>query len=157
MAELTARIGGLDGLVARCNGDMLLGPPLEAMFQQSALEIENRAKALAPRDLGTLQRSIHHYTGPGPIPRFARVTVGALYAADVEFGTRPHWPPISALQGWAQRHGIPAFLVARAISRRGTKARPFLMPAYRELVNKINGRMGGVARAVEARWRAGGA
>jgi len=40
--------------------------------------------------------------------------------------TMPHWPPISALQGWADRHGIPVFLVARAISKRGTKRYPFM-------------------------------
>ncbi len=48
----------------------------------------------------------------------------------IEYGTQPHFPPIDALEGWAKRHGIPAFLVARAIASRGTFARPYLGPAY---------------------------
>lgn len=59
------------------------------------------------------------------------------YAAAVEYGSRPHWPPIQALEGWAQRHGIPAFLVARKIAREGTKERPFWQPSYEELADYV--------------------
>lgn len=52
------------------------------------------------------------------------------YGPYVEFGTQPHWPPLDALEDWARKHGIPAFLVARAIARRGTFARPYLAPAF---------------------------
>ena len=52
------------------------------------------------------------------------------YGAYVEFGTQPHFPPLAALKDWARKHGIPAFLVARAIARRGTFARPYLAPAF---------------------------
>jgi phage gpG-like protein len=52
------------------------------------------------------------------------------YGAYVEFGTQPHFPPLAALEDWARKHGIPAFLVARAIARRGTFARPYLAPAF---------------------------
>jgi hypothetical protein len=45
---------------------------------------------------------------------------GVKYAIFVERGTRPHWPPMDAIRGWAERHGIPPFLVARAIARHGT-------------------------------------
>ena len=31
---------------------------------------------------------------------------------------------------WARRHGVSVFVVQRAIARRGTRARPFLLPAY---------------------------
>lgn len=40
-----------------------------------------------------------------------------------ESGSRPHWPPWgegTPLAAWAKDKGIPPFLVARAISRRGT-------------------------------------
>jgi hypothetical protein len=33
--------------------------------------------------------------------------------------TKRWWPPVSALQGWADRHGITPFLVARAIATKG--------------------------------------
>lgn len=54
----------------------------------------------------------------------------------LEMGTRPHWPPRGALAGWAKRHGMPAsadFLIRRAIAKKGTKARPFLVPAFKEI------------------------
>lgn len=51
------------------------------------------------------------------------------YAAPVEFGSRPHWPPRAPIQAWVHRKiGLAgkemirvAFLIARAISRRGTR------------------------------------
>ena len=51
------------------------------------------------------------------------------YAEAVEYGSRPHWPPFgpgSALALWEQRvlgDARLAFVIARAISRRGTRAR----------------------------------
>lgn len=47
------------------------------------------------------------------------------YAIFVAKGTKPHWPPIKAIEKWANRKGIPPFLVARSIARKGTKANPF--------------------------------
>lgn len=50
-------------------------------------------------------------------------TVKKVVVASVAKGTRPHWPPWgegSELREWAERKGIDPFLVARAISRRGT-------------------------------------
>ncbi len=55
----------------------------------------------------------------------AEITSSApeVIVASVEGGARPHWPPWgpgSELAAWAEAKGIPPFLVARAISRRGT-------------------------------------
>lgn len=61
------------------------------------------------------------------------------YAAVQEYGSKPHWPPISALEGWAQRHGIPAFLVARKIATEGTKPRPFWQPTWEETKAHVEG------------------
>lgn len=60
------------------------------------------------------------------------------YAAAVESGSRPHWPPIKALQGWADRHDIPVFLVARAIARKGTKPRYFWRDTWEDLQQKVD-------------------
>jgi len=60
----------------------------------------------------------------------------------VHEGTRPHWPPRAPIERWVAlkaRRGVMdvqnirsvAFLIARAISRRGTKAQPFLAVALR--------------------------
>jgi HK97 gp10 family phage protein len=51
------------------------------------------------------------------------------YAIFVERGTKPHRPPISALQGWADRHGIPVGAVVGKIARDGTDPRWFARDA----------------------------
>ena len=63
------------------------------------------------------------------------ITAGANYTKAVDEGTKPHFPPPDALLGWAKRHPMAgvkpeasAFLIARAISIRGTKARNFIKP-----------------------------
>lgn len=62
------------------------------------------------------------------------------YAPFVEFDTRPHWPPIAALRVWAERHHANAFLVARAISRRGTIGKHYLQKAFDTNKGKIEAR-----------------
>lgn len=60
------------------------------------------------------------------------------YAGDVEYGTRPHWTPRDALQGWADRHGIPVFLVQRAIAMKGTKPRKYAGKTFEEVKIKTD-------------------
>ncbi len=53
-------------------------------------------------DRGTLKASVTSY----PIDNGARVQVGggaAGYARFVEYGTRPHWPPLPVLMAWVIR------------------------------------------------------
>lgn len=68
-----------------------------------------------------------------------RVEIGVLrgtaskYAAAVEFGSKPHFPPIAPIERWAKiKLGQPGlgFLIARKISQKGTKAQPYLVPAF---------------------------
>lgn len=59
------------------------------------------------------------------------VATPAKYGEPVELGTRPHFPPVKPLQYWVEKRlGLSgkeakavAFLIARAISRRGTDPR----------------------------------
>lgn len=61
----------------------------------------------------------------------SKIEAQAPYAPYVEYGTRPHFPPMDALEGWARRHGFEsAWPICKAISERGLKERPFLLPAY---------------------------
>ncbi len=81
-----------------------------------------------PQASGRLQNSIEDNISRAQ-PLTVTLTVAAndsvepVVVAAVAHGTRPHWPPWgpgSDLARWAAQKGIPAFLVARAISRRGT-------------------------------------
>lgn len=101
----------------------------------SAINIQRVARVAVPVDTGLLRSRIlieQRVEGARQIASVGTFEGGAEhYGPDVEFGTRPHWPPRKALEGWARRHGVPVFLVARAIARRGTRPQPFLGPAFR--------------------------
>lgn len=68
------------------------------------------------------------------------------YAPYVEFDTKPHWPYDKTVSKenqpivlWARRHHADPFLVARAISRRGTIGKHFLQKAFDGNKGKIEG------------------
>jgi hypothetical protein len=77
-----------------------------------------------------------------------RVFDPVAYAAPVEEGSRPHFPPVGALEVWVRRvlgisdereaHSV-AFVIARAISRRGTPARRFFAGAYERIKPRVLG------------------
>jgi hypothetical protein len=102
--------------------------------QATQAKVINDARALAPTGVtGALVQSIQ----PGPIivtDDNVEAYVGAYveYASYIEFGTRPHFPPVEALKDWCAKFlgdERLAFVVARSIARRGTIAHPFLGPA----------------------------
>lgn len=80
-----------------------------------------------PQDTGKLWNAIGDEVESIPLSVILTVkadeSVKPVVVSSVAHGTVPHWPPWgpgSNLAGWAERKGIPVFLVARAISRRGT-------------------------------------
>ena len=74
----------------------------------------------------------------------AIVEANAEYASYVEWGTRPHFPPVDALKDWAAKFlgdEKLAFIVARAIAQRGTRPYNFMgqallqnMPVFRQAI-----------------------
>jgi phage gpG-like protein len=108
----------------------LTGPPVLQAFRDATLLVSNQAKINAPVDTGRLRASIT------PEVRVVGNTIqgvvgsNVIYAAAMELGTRPHWPPRSALETWARRHGLSVFVVQRAIARKGTKPRRYLQRAF---------------------------
>lgn len=68
------------------------------------------------------------------------VGVGERYGLYVERGTRPHFPPVAPLERWAQtklgQSGL-GFVIARKIAQRGTKAQPFVEPAFRSDIDFV--------------------
>jgi hypothetical protein len=113
------------------------------ILSRSMLSISREAKLLTPVDQGLSRASIfaHVEGGLTSLPPVLRGVTGGSHAIPfLEEGTRPHWPPISALEGWAQRKlgdRSLAFLVARAISRRGTKAIPMFKRSFEKLSPRI--------------------
>ena len=136
----------------------ILAKPMEDFFSRSALITEAKAKENAPVDTGRLRSSIRV---SDVSPYGASVGSDVVYAPFVEYGSRPHWPPKGALQPWARRHGFPVglsgdFLVRRAISRRGTKPKPFLRKAIIDSIQDYERTLEiaieGIIRNIEKYW-----
>ena len=60
------------------------------------------------------------------------------YAMDVEKGTSPHYVSIEEITPWANKKGIPAWVVQRAIRLHGTKANPFFQKAVDAAESGVN-------------------
>ncbi len=110
----------------------LHGAEFKEGMQEAVLLVLRDAREAAPVDTGRLKNSITGEVTINPLTGDVKGIVGSnvVYAPYMELGTKPHWPPVSALQTWARRHGMNAFLVARAIARKGLKPRKFLQEAY---------------------------
>jgi len=55
------------------------------------------------------------------------------YADYVEFGTRPHFPPVDAITPWARMRGINPWALAHSIAKHGTAPHPYLEKTYKEV------------------------
>lgn len=110
--------------------------------------VEQVAGHNAPSDIGFLRSKIHgevRSSGPGSV--VGVVGSYARHGMPVEKGASAHWPNIQNLALWVLRKlrvgrgqlQQVTFLVARAISRRGTPAQPYLAPAAEDHQEEING------------------
>ncbi len=116
-----------------------LGPALTALQAAMLKEAADELRKTAPRHLRDK----------------IRVTKSAIVIDDpsaqaIEFGARPHLPPIEGLLDWAARKGKgvgAAYRIQRSIGERGLKPRPFMQPAI-EAVGRRGSRVMGDA------WRA---
>jgi len=91
-------------------------------------------------DLGELVQGLHHKTkstSQGWETTIRPSDEADKYAIYVERGTRPHFPPISKLQGWADRHGIPVWAVAKKIAREGTEPRWIFRNTFNDLHSHV--------------------
>lgn len=114
--------------------------PMESAMRQAVLVVERDAKKNAPVDTGRLRASITgEVRSEGLFSSTVKGIVGSnvKYAPYVELGTKPHFPPLDALQTWAARRGMSAYQVARAIAARGTKAVRYLQRAVESNEKKI--------------------
>lgn len=103
-----------------------------AMLKMHELAVRN-----VPVNDGLLRNSIH--LSP-MIPGFDKYTLiaGKEYAADVEFGTKPHYVSPALLKDWARKKlgdENAAFAVSKKIQLVGTDAHPFFRPAFNQVKN----------------------
>lgn len=145
MGLITVRIDGIDELERKLGPGMVDGP-INRFLDRGAITIQGKARGKAPVDTGRLRNSIGIESGP----RERTIGPNVHYGPYVEFGTRPHWPPVSALSPWAERHGMNPYAVQRAIAARGTKAQPYLGPAAEESIPVLRSLVQVMAAEIEA-------
>jgi len=128
---VTLHVEGADRLEAalRRSPQVVAQEQVRAMTR-SLLLVEADARRNVRQDNRQLMNSITHRQRMAGDALVGEVGPSVRYGLYVEKGSRPHWPPRAPLEGWARRHGVSVFVVQRAIARRGTRARPFLLPAY---------------------------
>ena len=128
---VTLHVEGADRLEAalRRSRQVVAQEQVRAMTR-SLLLVEGDARRNVRQDTRQLMNSITHRQRMAGDALVGEVGPSVRYGLYVEKGSRPHWPPRAPLEGWARRHGVSVFVVQRAIARRGTRARPFLLPAY---------------------------
>ena len=111
-----------------------LGLALVKAMRDSAVLIQSLAKANAPVFRGLLRASILQSVEIEGNKIVGRVGSALAYAPVVEFGRPTGWfPNVTELRSWARRKlgdARLAFVVGRAIQRRGFKAQPYLTPAF---------------------------
>lgn len=107
----------------------LHGAPMAHAMQLAAAAVTGAAQGFAKVDTGRWRASI-----TPAVEMHGNTVVGIVgsnlsYAPFAHEDTRPHWPPMGALSVWARRHGTSAYIVARGISRHGTKGDQALVKA----------------------------
>lgn len=131
---------GADALLRAMQRNKFAETVFTNFIRDLATDLERNATVKAPTGVsgggGGLRGSITR--DRRQISKFV-VSVGSNlgYAKAIEFGSRPHWPPPGSLARWARlKLGVPAarvqsvdYLIRRKISKKGTKAQPFLNPA----------------------------
>ena len=105
-----------------------LGIEIQKSLKLIGYRVQRLAKQNAPKDTGVLVNRIDVEAQPLKVI----VASKANYSVYVHEGTKPHYPPIDKIKGWSKRHGINPYLVARGISKNGTKANPFMKDALEE-------------------------
>jgi len=103
--------------------------------------VEVAAKQRCPVDEGELRASSVIEVRPGPRGPEGSLIFTANHAIFVHEGRRPgSWPPPQALERWAGRHGIPTYLVGRAIFLKGIKGVPYLWTALESVIARARRR-----------------
>jgi len=106
-------------------------------------EAKSRLKEMGAWDLGNLANTI--LVDRSSDGSMVEIGPTAPYGPYVEFGTKKHFPPPDALEGWAKRHGFDsAWPICKAIAERGLPPKPYLLPAYLSVVDKFFNRVKGL-------------
>lgn len=134
----------------RGDGPRIVREELLAATEDGVNMVLGAVLPLTPVDQGILrggfQTEVLGAAAGGAI--LGRVYNPVIYAPAQEGGAKPHFPPVAALEGWVRRKlqvsekevRSVAFLVARAIARRGLPAREFARRGLESVRARVNAR-----------------
>ena len=146
----------------------LHGPPMLNAMRDATLLVTRTARGISSVDTGRLRASIVPEVRLNGDVVQGVVGSNVVHAPFAILGTKPHWPPIAAIQAWVHRKGLGgrdfghgritrasadveagiAFLIARKISRSGTKGDQSLITAIESnaaaIYRKIEAAVGGI-------------
>lgn len=118
-----------------------LGLALLQAMQDAAILIQSLAKIKAPVFRGALRVSIVQAVRQEGAKLLGEVGSALPYAQVIEFGRKAGWfPNVDNLKVWARRRlgdERLAFVVGRAIKKRGFQAQPYLEPALEEAEPRV--------------------
>lgn len=132
MLSLVCEVKVPDTALMRGEGRQVVNREIVAATEASVAIVVGEIVPRTPVNLGILRGGVQsEVRGESAEGVFGRVFNPVGYAMPVEGGARPHFPPVAALIPWVTRKlGLSgkearsvAFLVARKISRVGTRAR----------------------------------
>jgi hypothetical protein len=124
-------VQGGDEIAKRMNLNKLGAVPLRNFFSAYGQVVVTKSKKETPRFKGNLRGSLTFKMarGIGGIPLGIDVFSRSPYALYVhgfyDMKTKPHYPPIKALEEWSKAKGISPYLVQKAIGEKGTPLVPF--------------------------------
>ena len=119
---------------------------LAAGMTEALLLLEREVKdATSTGATGLLRGSIAHKLLGQKQDMLGKVFSPLIYATPVELGTKPHFPPLDALTDWVHsKFDLPraqaksvAFLIARKISKKGTKGQHMFRDTLNENASQV--------------------
>ena len=129
-------IKGIDNLLKGLEGLARAPERVHGALMKTGMVVQANARAnldlKGTTNTGRLSQSIE--VEDRPFEKTVIVGTNVHYAPYVEFGTRPHMPPVEPLVEWAHlklHDDKVGYAIAKAIAKRGTKPKPFMRPAVR--------------------------
>ena len=133
---ITVDTKGLDRLIARYRPE--LQERIRKILNDGSIIVQREMRLKAPQ--GVSQRGIRETIVYEVNNGYAVIRPSASYAIWVEKGRLPgkmppwraEWKGGEGFVRWADAHGIPPFVLARSIARKGTRPKWFVRESYRK-------------------------
>ena len=167
------KVTGLAKVKKKVDLGNLSSKPIRSYMRSSAYLIKNRAQEVAPEDTGALIRSIRstQIKSKGRLPQRIQVRSdspkskfvhgdpkksGKLNLQEPYTRSKPHFPPVRKLRGWAERKlgdANLAYAVTLSIADKGTPLVPYLLIAEKDTKMERKALLADLANDIEKQFK----